>query len=363
MANITLPDMTNIWANQGDRTIPSLFKFNTGWEVEIPPRQVENYIQWRQDTAINYILQKGIPEWNSLVEYQINTSYVQYGQAIYVARLTHTGVSPPNNTYWRRITLEQGDFGTAAWRDVGVNPTQLVESSRVVQSVGQSVTNIMSQKAVTDALGTALPPGIIVPFAASNPPAGWLICDGVAVSRSTYNSLFSIIGTTYGVGDGSTTFNIPDLRRMFIRGVDATRSVGSIEQDQNKSHSHTGSISSAGNHFHSASTSIGADGNHSHIGSTSSSGDHIHAVPGRQNEDIDTGGVAAGGAAITAYENTTPAGNHAHSISTNTAGNHVHSASTSIGSAGEHTHAVTINNSGGTETRPINMGLNFIIKT
>lgn len=362
MADITLPDMTNIWASQGDKTAPDLMKFNVGWEVEIPPRQIENYIQWRQDTAINYLLQKGVPEWNSLVEYQANRSIVQFGGKLYLAIVTHTGVTPPDPTNWRRLNLEAGDFGTAAWRNVGTGSTELIESSRVVQTVGNSVTNIMSQKAVTDALGTVLPPGIIVPFAANNPPTGWLICDGSAVSRTTYASLFNIIGITYGEGNGSTTFNLPDLRNMFIRGIDASRAIGSIQQDQNKSHNHTGSIASAGNHVHSASTSISADGNHSHVGSTSAGGEHIHAVPGRQNEDIDTGGVAAGGSSITAYESTTSAGNHSHSISTNVAGNHAHAASTSIAAAGAHTHAVTINNNGGTEARPINIGLNYIIK-
>jgi microcystin-dependent protein len=57
-----------------------------------------------------------------------------------------------------------------------------------------------------------IPAGIIMAWGASSAPANWLICDGSAVSRSVYASLFSAIGTTYGSGDGSTTFNLPDLR-------------------------------------------------------------------------------------------------------------------------------------------------------
>lgn len=53
--------------------------------------------------------------------------------------------------------------------------------------------------------------GLIVAFAGSTAPAGWLICDGSAVSRTTYADLFAAIGTTYGAGDGSTTFNLPDF--------------------------------------------------------------------------------------------------------------------------------------------------------
>lgn len=53
------------------------------------------------------------------------------------------------------------------------------------------------------------PAGIISTYAGSTAPTGWLICDGSAVSRTTYANLFSVIGTTYGSGDGETTFNIP----------------------------------------------------------------------------------------------------------------------------------------------------------
>lgn len=60
--------------------------------------------------------------------------------------------------------------------------------------------------------GDTLPVGCIVPFTSDTVPENWLLCDGQAVSRTDYALLFSIIGTTYGVGDGSTTFNVPDLR-------------------------------------------------------------------------------------------------------------------------------------------------------
>jgi len=62
--------------------------------------------------------------------------------------------------------------------------------------------------------------GIVLPFADDTPPAGWLECNGGVISRTTYSSLFSILGTKYGIGDGSTTFNIPDCRGEFIRGWD-----------------------------------------------------------------------------------------------------------------------------------------------
>lgn len=62
--------------------------------------------------------------------------------------------------------------------------------------------------------------GMVVPFAGSSAPTGWLMCYGQAVSRTTYAALFALISTTYGTGDGSTTFNLPDLRGRAVFGVD-----------------------------------------------------------------------------------------------------------------------------------------------
>jgi microcystin-dependent protein len=58
----------------------------------------------------------------------------------------------------------------------------------------------------------ALPPGTLTAFGGSTAPSGWLVCDGSAISRTTYSLLFAVVGTSYGAGDGSTTFNLPDLR-------------------------------------------------------------------------------------------------------------------------------------------------------
>lgn len=66
----------------------------------------------------------------------------------------------------------------------------------------------------------AVPTGTVSAFAGSTAPSGWQLCYGQAISRSTYATLFSVIGTTYGVGDGSTTFNLPDLRGRITAGKD-----------------------------------------------------------------------------------------------------------------------------------------------
>lgn len=73
----------------------------------------------------------------------------------------------------------------------------------------------------------SVPAGSVMWFAANSPPTGFLKANGAAVSRTTYAALFSAIGTTFGAGDGSTTFNVPDLRGEFIRGWDDARGVDS----------------------------------------------------------------------------------------------------------------------------------------
>jgi microcystin-dependent protein len=66
----------------------------------------------------------------------------------------------------------------------------------------------------------AVPVGVVNPFAGSTAPSGWLLCAGQAVSRSEYSALFATISTTYGTGDGSTTFNVPDMRGRVAAGKD-----------------------------------------------------------------------------------------------------------------------------------------------
>lgn len=91
---------------------------------------------------------------------------------------------------------------------------------------------------------TLIPTGMIAPFAMSTAPTGWLECDGSAVSRTTYADLFTALSTTHGVGDGSTTFNVPDLRGEFVRGwdngkgTDSGRTFASSQADELKSHFH-----------------------------------------------------------------------------------------------------------------------------
>ena len=96
--------------------------------------------------------------------------------------------------------------------------------------------------------------GMIAPFAMTTPPTGWLACDGTAVSRTTYVDLFTAIGTTWGVGDGSSTFALPDLEGAFLRGVGTSTintrnkvgptNVGDFQEDQFQGH-YFGDVSSS----------------------------------------------------------------------------------------------------------------------
>jgi len=89
-----------------------------------------------------------------------------------------------------------------------------------------------------------VPSGSVFCMAVATIPSGYLECNGAAVSRVTYAALFAVIGTQYGTGNGSSTFNLPDLRGEFVRGfdngrgADSGRSIGSSQGDDNKQHNH-----------------------------------------------------------------------------------------------------------------------------
>ena len=91
-----------------------------------------------------------------------------------------------------------------------------------------------------------MPVGCVIPFAGAAAPTGWLLCQGQAISRTTYAQLFSVIGTTYGSGDGKTTFNLPDMRGRVAVGSD-TNSLGM--QDGQKSVTLTVEQIPSHNHF------------------------------------------------------------------------------------------------------------------
>jgi microcystin-dependent protein len=103
----------------------------------------------------------------------------------------------------------------------------------------------------------SLPAGVVFPFAGASAPDGWLLCDGSAISRTTYARLFASIGTSFGVGDGSSTFNLPNTQGVFIRGagsqtisaINYSGVVGTVQGDQVQGHYHSKSESA---HTHAA---------------------------------------------------------------------------------------------------------------
>jgi phage-related tail fiber protein len=101
--------------------------------------------------------------------------------------------------------------------------------------------------------GGAVPAGTVIYHAANTPPTDFIKANGAAISRTTYSDLFTAIGTTFGVGDGSTTFNVPDLRGEFprgwddSRGIDSGRAFGSAQTDAMQGHRHNTTLD--GNYF------------------------------------------------------------------------------------------------------------------
>jgi microcystin-dependent protein len=125
-----------------------------------------------------------------------------------------------------------------------VTPTKLNTTAAPTVVVADGEVTMAKLAAAVQQL--LVPAGSVMAFGFGSPPPGWLIADGSAVSRATYASLFAAISTLHGVGDGSTTFNLPDLRGIFVRGS-GSQTVGGItysgtfpqkETDLFRSHNH-----------------------------------------------------------------------------------------------------------------------------
>ena len=162
-------------------------------------------------------------------------------------------------------------------------------------------------------LSGLIPAGVVWDFAGSTVPSGWLLCFGQAVSRTTYAALFTAIGTAFGAGDGSTTFNIPDLRgrtsagKDDMGGTDAARLgfFGAVAKA-------LGGTLGAASHILTA----GQMPSHNHGSATGSAGSHSH--PFSYNSVGNVGDVASGGgysrfAVTSGTTDTAPA--HTHPIS------------------------------------------------
>jgi hypothetical protein len=161
-----------------------------------------------------------------------------------------------------------------AMPSLDVSTTMQAVTTQTTLAAARTALDVPSNTEMNAAIVLATPPGAVVHFARSTAPGGWLKANGALVSRTTYAALFSAIGTTFGVGDGSTTFALPELRGEFLRGlddgrgIDASRALGSAQADDFKSHSHTWNQSLVVAGASGSAVSVVGGGSLSNIGNT-----------------------------------------------------------------------------------------------
>jgi len=144
----------------------------------------------------------------------------------------------------------------------------------------------LSASITAQGVSALMPTGTVLHFAGSSAPTGWLLCDGSAVSRTTYATLFALLSTTYGVGDGSTTFNVPNTSGIFISGVGSqtistiayTRTLATRQGDVMQGHIHriNSNNGATGGFVNAVTNNIAAA---SDIGSGSPSTDSTNGTP------------------------------------------------------------------------------------
>ena len=155
--------------------------------------------------------------------------------------------------------IQSGDLGTAATTAATAYAT--AAQGTLAASALQAASTLDATKlsgnlpaidgsALTGVAGT--PTGAVIYHADNSAPTGFIKANGAAISRSTYSALFAVIGTTFGAGNGSSTFLVPDLRGEFLRGwddsrgIDSGRAFGSAQADALKTHSHSFGTGTAG---------------------------------------------------------------------------------------------------------------------
>lgn len=140
--------------------------------------------------------------------------------------------------------LRQSSLLSAALAQyMAARQSENVVDTKTVEQLKVMLDNAILQQIVEN-LPLGVPAGSVFWFGKSTAPTGYLKANGAAVSRTTYADLFTAIGTTFGTGNGSTTFNLPDLRGQFLRGwddgrgIDSGRGFGSVQLDALQNHGH-----------------------------------------------------------------------------------------------------------------------------
>lgn len=153
--------------------------------------------------------------------------------------------------------LEDGLTSASAKADAAADAA--ADANGAALSVGARLTSLNDfmqslNRLVTSMLGFVVPVGAAVPFWGLQEPDGWLLCKGQAVSRTTYKELFAVIGVRSGAGDGSTTFNVPDLRESLVYGVGDSGSFAQTMGAAVGEKSHTLTLAEMPSHSHPLST-------------------------------------------------------------------------------------------------------------
>ena len=144
---------------------------------------------------------------------ELTSTYANQGGIVYQGASTFAQLAIGTAAHVLKVNSgatapEWGQVATAGITDSAVTTAKIAD------------TNVTLGKLSTAVQASLAPAGSLMPYAGSSAPTGWLLCYGQAVSRSTYADLYTVVGTTYGSGDGSSTLNVPDLRGRVIAGQD-----------------------------------------------------------------------------------------------------------------------------------------------
>lgn len=210
------------------------------------------------------------------------------------------------------IQVSSGEYSSYHWASKA-NKWAEFPVDTPVESGQFSAKHWAAKAADSAATATGLPPGSLLDFAGSTPPLGFLLCDGSNVSRATYGLLFAVIGTTFGAGDGSTTFTLPDFRRRVAVGAGGTGTaeLGNSVGSSGGSETHTLTQAEMPNHTHTQNSHNHSQNAHNHTAErlTGSSGTlRYDPIAGGFTRNTSSGSATATNNAATATNQATGGG-------------------------------------------------------